>query len=298
MHATLGAALQSEATQGVNMVPAAMLLAKSKQFDDGLLAAVELAMSNGLGRLPSRNAFVEKIARLLQKLQKRGQIEAEAEALLAAASKLAGRPVATKPAVARGVESLLSRFLRSQKSKPISFLPWRPGLERVFRRDRLLQRKLERGPGLALARLLARRKVRNKRYQRFLELEARLTNPPRHRSLTRLVRAVRRGRTPRWPRRRTVALFPAAQSPEDALIERVYGNRPVPEGPSAGSSLTSSSVQVPQKVAVTRSSGVAGSASSTCSGRNPKGSARTSTRRWNGSKSASSSAARMAASTR
>lgn len=228
LYPTLGAALRLKMIQRVNMVPAAMLLAKSKQFDDGLLAAVERAMSNGLGRLPSRNAFVEKLARLLQKLQKRGQIEAAV--LLAAASKLAGRPVATKPAVERGVESLLSRFLRSQKAKPLSFYTWRPGLERAFRRDRLLQRKLERGPGLALARLLARRKALNRSYRRFLELEAKLTNPPRHRSLTRFVRAVRRGRTPRWPRRRPVALFPAAQSPEDALIQRLYGNRPIPKG--------------------------------------------------------------------
>src|SRR5262245_15782226 len=94
---------------GSGPVSAATLLLKAKQFDDGMLAAVEVAAQRGLGRFPGKAGLLRRLAEAL------GHQPAATPVL--AACRLSAIPVAVPaalgPAVAASVAEFTADELRS-----------------------------------------------------------------------------------------------------------------------------------------------------------------------------------------
>src|SRR6266567_2041035 len=85
--------------------PAAALVLKAKQFDDGLYASVELAADAGLGDFTAKE---ELLARLLHALA--ADSERTAAAILTAAARLGGHEPQVSTEVAREAEKLQQEF--------------------------------------------------------------------------------------------------------------------------------------------------------------------------------------------
>ena len=129
------------------MMPASLVAQKAKMFDDGLMAAVELAADRGCGRLRGKSALL-----------RRWQTLAQSEALALALELRAGQadiPIG---------------------DTPISFYTWNTHLERIFASDRRLQRRLEPPEAAQLWSALGSCGGREE-YAALQKLSARLTNP-------------------------------------------------------------------------------------------------------------------------
>jgi hypothetical protein len=195
-------------------VSAAALLFKAKQFDDGLLAAAELATQRGAGRFPGKAALLRTLA---EALIAGPADEAPAAALVLAACELGGHCPPAPPLLRGLSQVVVEDFLRDEfRSKPLGFYSLSAELEALFRQDRLLQGPLEPGLASGLARALGRDPGGWAGYDACINLAARLTGPPALPGL----------HGPGEPR----AFFPPSRSHEVELFESLYGDRPIPEG--------------------------------------------------------------------
>jgi len=196
-------------------VSAATLLLKAKQFDDGLQAAVELAVQRGAGRFIGKTFLLRSLAAALTADP---AAEESSAALILAACELGGLSVAIPPTLRAAVRAVVERFLRDEEGrcKPLGFFTWTPELEAVFRQDRLLQMPLEADTRTALARALDGTPGGWPIYDACLRLATRLTNPLAKPSL----REEGDG----------LAFFPPSTSHEVRLLEKLYKDRPIPEG--------------------------------------------------------------------
>jgi hypothetical protein len=195
-----------------NLVSAAALLLKAKQFDDGLYAAVDLAAQQGAGR------FVGKVS-LLQSLALHLSTGSSGDAAVCAlaACSLGGVPVEIPPTLKEPVERAIAAFLADeQRSKPLGFYNWSAALESIFRQDRFLQQKLDPKIADAMREALSETPGAIASYDACLRLMARLTN--------RLdgpdVRETGRER----------CFFPASRSHEGDIVRYMFGDRPIPDG--------------------------------------------------------------------
>jgi len=203
--------------------PAAALALKAKQFDDGLYACVELAADAGLGRLPAKKHL---LLRLLQALA--AESDRAAAAVLTAAARLDGQQPQATAEVAHEAENLLRDFLADElRSKPLGFYTWSEELSRIFQRDRILQTEIKEQAGRALAIALSRDDDLLKEYVAALCLTEKLTNPLAWSDLRETALALKKGRTPRFPRH--LSLFPPSRAHETDLIKKLYGDQPIPE---------------------------------------------------------------------
>ncbi|XXT25341.1 hypothetical protein WME94_27815 [Sorangium sp. So ce429] len=206
------------------MVSAAMLAQKAKQFDDGLIAAVELAAQQGAGRLRGKAYLIETwLASLAH------GSPAIPAALLLSAARLGGAVKAAPPALAADVARLTDEFLADElRSKPLGIYTWSEPLRRVFRQDRLLQAPL-RDPGQieALARVLREEAAARTTYEAALALASRLTGALDAPDLTSVLRSLDRGQVEVG---RAHAIFPPSRSVEADLAIRLLGDRSIPEG--------------------------------------------------------------------
>jgi hypothetical protein len=186
-------------------VSAATLLLKAKQFDDGLYAAVELAAQQGAGRFPGKASLLRSLTASLP------------EATLLAACELGGLGVVAPAQLREAVRQLVDDFLRDElASKPLGFYTWTAELSAIFRQDRFLQQPLDTETANALARAVATTPGAAAAHDACLRLAARLTNP-----------AARPGLRDGSGRR---AFLPVSRSHEQVLVERLFGNQPIPEG--------------------------------------------------------------------
>ncbi|WP_437663346.1 hypothetical protein [Sorangium sp. So ce1182] len=206
------------------MVSAAMLAQKAKQFDDGLIAAVELAAQQGAGRLRGKAYLIETwLASLAH------GSPAIPAALLLSAARLGGVAKAAPPALAADVARLTHEFLADElRSKPLGIYTWSEPLRRVFQQDRLLQAPL-RDPGQieALARVLREEAAARTTYEGVLALASRLTGALDTPDLTSVLRSLDRGQVEMG---RAHAIFPPSRSVEADLAMRLLGDRSIPEG--------------------------------------------------------------------
>jgi hypothetical protein len=194
-------------------VSAATLLLKAKQFDDGLYAAAELAAQHGAGRFVGKAALLRSLAATLVAGL---PAEEDAAAAVHAACQLGGLPIDVSPSLRDRVRTLTSDFLRDElASKPLAFYNWTPELSAIFRQDRFLQQPLAAETADGLARALDHTPGASAALDALLRLNARLTNPPARPGL-------RDGTGPR-------AFLPASRSHEQSLVERLFGDRPVPD---------------------------------------------------------------------
>jgi hypothetical protein len=221
---------KSLAQQGNNFASSAMLIQKGKQFDDGLYAAVELAMQNGLGPVVGKKTWLPKFAAKVDAAQ--GGVPL---AEIFAAVQFGGGKSAAPPALAPLVQSEITEFLSDDKrSKPIGFYPWSKELESIFRQDRMLQTPLEGDKHLvgikAVASALAADAEARKKYEQVLQLNERLTNPLDSRDYRGVLASIEAGQEVAFKPMETVAFIPPSRSHETDLIRKLYGGALIPEG--------------------------------------------------------------------
>ncbi len=190
-----------------DFVPAGVLLHKAKQFDDGLLASVELLIQRGAGKLPGKRWLLARWAEATARAREGG----DAIEVLVAACRLAGveAPVARRlePAV---VDRLQDFHAEPRRSMPLGLYTGSPELQRTFQQDRMLQTRLTDVAAIrrAAAALAAEPRL-GAAYEAHLELAAALTARPTVADL----RAISSRAIPR-----ELALFPPADSPEAELV--------------------------------------------------------------------------------
>lgn len=214
---------------GSLFVSAALLAQKAKQFDDGLYAAVELALQRGAGRFPGKHWLLETVARGLGNLPPGTQ--SSVPGILLGAGQLGGLNLITAPQLVPAVESAIQRFQADQKrSKPISFYTWSEDLRCIFLQDRMLQQELTGVPEIeALVGVLKRSDARAA-YEAYLNLTSKLTNPaPADKPDLRSLLANAGPQPPRVPSQ-GLYFFPPSRAHETELVKRLFGNRPIPEG--------------------------------------------------------------------
>lgn len=164
-----------------------------KPFNDGLYAAIEMAVQEGDASHPGKRDFLtDLLARLVTLHDAAAPAHrasfARAAADVGAALILAGAQPALPPAMDAEARALVGTFESTRlASKPIGFYTWAPELERIFRQDRFLQNWLppgvdpvgadEFGKAAALALALRSDEVLRTRYDTFVALSKGLTNP-------------------------------------------------------------------------------------------------------------------------
>lgn len=206
---------------GSSFVSCSVLAAKGKAFDDGLIAAVELAAQAGAGGFAGKAALLARLAAAL------GTGPA---APIAAAARDLGSGVKPPAPIADAAARLVADFLADERtSKPLGFYTWSPALESVFRQDRFLQREFPDPTAfLHAARTLHADPALRTGYHAWMSLGERLTNPFTRPDLRRALAALDAGREPAFER--GTAFAPPSESPEGALVKRLFADRPVPEG--------------------------------------------------------------------
>jgi len=196
-------------------VSAATLLLKAKHFDDRLHAAVELAAQHGAGRFPGKASLLRSLASTLNTDPPGSDLTAAA--MMHAACELGGVAAACPDGLREPVRKVVQDFLRDDNlSKPLGFYTWTDQLRAIFRQDRLLQQPLDPGPAAALARALKQTPGASDAYDACLRLAARLTNPAKPLSV--------------WDAGKRPPFFPPSRSHEVTLFERLYEDRPIPDG--------------------------------------------------------------------
>jgi len=221
-----------------SFVGAAELAHKAKQFDDGLVAAVELAAQDGAGRLGGKAALIRTLCATLGRGAGPDDLAA---ARFHAAARLGGLDVAIPEAVRVAADRLADEFLADElRSKPIAFYRWSEALARIFRQDRFLQSPIK-GEAVARRVALALHGAREARatYEHYLRLVEWFVNPFACADLRPLLQELDGGAT--WPPGADAAssrpdvgpvraFLPASRAHETELIEKLYGDTPIPDG--------------------------------------------------------------------
>jgi hypothetical protein len=207
-----------------NFVSAAVLAQKGKQFDDGLYAAVELMAQRGGGSFGGKAAM---LAALVPRLSE----DTDAACFLGGAALLGDVHVTFPNAACESGAHEVARKFNEPQAKPLGFYTWSAELAAIFRQDRLLQTEISSAPlMLALTNLLHKDAAARSVYEGYLQLMAGMTNPlsTEHPDLRPLLAALDRGERPTLPP--CCRFFPPSVSHEGKLVQRLYGNRPIPPG--------------------------------------------------------------------
>lgn len=205
------------ATGRTEFLSAALLAHKAKQFDDGLLATVELATEQGLGRFPGKAALLCAGCAVLPE----SEGTREAREVMFAASQLGGLAVTPPPGLGVGLAARLADFERADyASKPVGFYTWSPELRAVFRQDRMLQAPVrDARSARALARAL-RGDTATAAYHAMFALAERLANPLAWGDLRPLLAG--------GVVRETVSFVPPSIAHEALLVKRLFRGLPPP----------------------------------------------------------------------
>lgn len=199
-------------------VSASILAAKAKAFDDGLIAAVELAAEKGAGTFVGKEGLLANFAAALG--------SGPAAPIVQGARRLGSNIHPTLPAAGLLVDTFLAD---ERASKPMGFYTWSPALEAIFRQDRFLQQEFPDAAAFQdAARAVHADPALRRAYEAWMSLNERLTNPLTRPDLRRALAALDAGTTP--APERGVAFAPPSESPESALVKRLFANAPIPEG--------------------------------------------------------------------
>jgi hypothetical protein len=219
-------AIAAAKENSIAFLPSANLLdGAAKQFDDGLYAAIDLAVYDG--EFAIATSLPEFVHQLLNELEK----ENDARSFLAAALELAGKSetvaeLGLDNAQHKAKEKYLHDFQRDAvRGKPIGFYTWTPELERLWKVGRFLQHSFDQRD-MAVPRAIAgvlRENVKLKeQYTTIVHLYSGLTNPPLHASLLPLIA------DPNWSDD-SASLLPASTSRETELFDKLFPTG-IPDG--------------------------------------------------------------------
>lgn len=210
----------------IEFISAALFMAKAKQFDDGLYAAVEYLCQNGTDEFMGKKQILQRTLLALKEMNEKFESHQLdfCRGLIGAALKLGGTEVDMSGRTGVAIKTIKENFLASPlRSKPISFYTWNDELRRIFQQDRLLQHELETPYILPLSGSLTKNPKALKFYSDYLKFIQKLTNPfpPEYRGIA--------GLSAIEPNLK-YCFFPPSMSTETELIKKLYANRPVPEG--------------------------------------------------------------------
>lgn len=211
-----------------DFVSASIMVAKAKQFDDGLYAGVEYLCQNGTDRFIGKRELLQRVAEALKGLANDKEIKVkgltQSQSFIQAAAHLGGQVMGETKEIQLRAEKIKADFLSDKlKSKPISFYTWTEELTRIFQQDRLLQEPLDSEQVSYLTKGLSRDPSALKAYQAYLSLVKKLTNPfpPEFSALFPIQKI---------EKEKKYSFFPPSQAPETELVKKLYQNRPIPEG--------------------------------------------------------------------
>lgn len=174
------------AMSGKEVLPSMEVVNQSlKAFNDGLYAAIELGVEDGLDGSPINKLQLlsDLVAALDARAINGSSAErppmAEAARYVSAGLKLGG---GNPPADVTGADSLIAGFdADTIHSRPIGFYTWSPKLSAIFKQDRFLQNHVPSpmsfGGHAAVGVVLAADPALSSRYGAVLDLYAGLTNP-------------------------------------------------------------------------------------------------------------------------
>ncbi len=170
-----------------------------KPFNDGLYAAIELSVQQGLEVdgapvFPSKRTFLAELLTQLETLLSNASSQPQTDHLTAAAIDIATALILSGDApdaaahIVQAASQQAEDFKRSASlySKPIGFYTWNDQLEGIFTQDRFLQNyqgeaapftDTEMGKAAALAVALGQDPSLLQRYEQYLSLYTGLTNP-------------------------------------------------------------------------------------------------------------------------
>ncbi len=208
----------------ISFVSASVLASKAKQFDDGLLAAVENLAQNGTKEFTGKREMFQDVLTELEELEKKAEVKKEdlnyCRGFLYAAMLLGGIEAEESKTIKEIAEKIKSSFLKDKlRSKPIGFYTRSKELSQIFQQDRLLQEKLKWERAGILAQGLSPVK---ESYKAYLDLVSKLTNPFTEESLIYGLEAL--------DFKGDCCFFPPSSSHETELIKKLYGSSPIPEG--------------------------------------------------------------------
>lgn len=182
--------VDANTSEGFDFIPSMEVVnGKLKPFNDGLYAAIELGVQEGMpdAFASKRKLLLDLIAAIDARLPEATAAQAahldEARVFLAAALVAGGAKDVLSPDLATEAEAFAAEFLVDESvSRPIGFYTWSPELEAVFRQDRYLQTQVPPfenmfGTMAALAAVLAEEPELRAQYEQILALYAGLTNP-------------------------------------------------------------------------------------------------------------------------
>ncbi len=204
----------ANAPSGMKVLPSINVIdGKAKQFDDGLVAAIELAHYKGLKpRLQSHVTLIER-------LQEQVGPASEASAYLAAGLEVAG--IKTKTSQQIGASTWFKHFESDPTySKPVGFYTWSDELSRAFRFMRYFQQPLparHRGLIDILARAVGSDSMLLADYKKMIAFHDKLTSARQNRTLDDVFE-----RDAALDGGRSVAVFPTSRSRETVLFERLF----------------------------------------------------------------------------
>lgn len=159
-------ALHESSTQ---LLPSVNLLAgKGKQFDDGLMAALMMALYSPKSSSP------DSPYGLLLSLFKALPPDSEAQAWCSVALELAGAPDIT---LNKTAQQIRAAFLTSNDSEPRSFYEWSEELQRTWRSARFIQKELNVNVTRELRKSLITSPSLLASYKHMLSMHAGLDNP-------------------------------------------------------------------------------------------------------------------------
>jgi hypothetical protein len=210
---------------------------KGKFFDDGLVAALELALEEGMDGVfvGTRRWLAGMCSSLLESLASApaGQKPGARQALLflATAAALGGQPLrdlGLDRQTTGTASKAAKRFIRQDRlmSTPISLYTWSPELTRIFQRTRWLMRPFDgtepdqRAALEALGEVLRARPDLADGLAFLVSFQAALTNPSREPSLLDLLAR------PQLVTGGPIYLLPFARSPEVDLLTRASARSP------------------------------------------------------------------------
>jgi hypothetical protein len=216
LHPSYAAAIAASGAGGDEVLPSVnMADGKAKQFDDGLVAALEQAILRG--RSPKLPNPISVIKRLFGGVGP----DSPAAPFLAAGLSLIGEDVVPAPAAEKKKTRWLAAFAANEVlSKPIGFFTWNKTLSDGYRFRRFFQQAFDgREPAIprALAAVLGRDPELRDDYRRVVAFDSGLTSRPACLSLIDLLD----GDNAPAPGQ-VVALFPPSGSREEGLFSRLF----------------------------------------------------------------------------
>lgn len=215
----LAALLPAESAR--RFLPASVLAQKAKVFDDGLVAAAELAVQQGRAGFPSKATLLRTLCEALANDSAGGPVH---EVALAAA-QLGGLAPEIPAELEAGVHRRIEEFLALHaRSTPVAMYSWTPELAALFRQDRMLHSQVAGASDAARAAAVLRADPgRWSAYEAALSFHAGLTNP--------LVGAdLRALGDPSRSAPETLAILPPSRTHETELPKRLFHGEPPPAG--------------------------------------------------------------------